>query len=476
MLKLRNRFGSRYMLLLMAAIGLLGLRPSPRQHALQQHAQSGYQALELGQYELAYQALESAVALEPGLGSLYSELARLALLSGDPLSARHYLEQAEIWGTSQTELICLSTLVEFWDSGLEGRQPPSLPDQNHCQSSLVIIIARVRQLVEENRWQLADDLIQVALAWEINNPAILADLGLLQSITNPDLASATLTQANQLGGQNDALTLGLIRAIEDSRPEADLAFTFAQVGQTLARFGRWHEAVWAFQHALLLESDYVEARAYLGLALDQIGEDGYPYLAAAESEYPNAALPHLFLGMHWSAQGELSRAQLELEIAARLDQTNPSIWAELGSAYAQQGMVAEARSAFIQAATLAPGEWEFWFLLAQFSLNFEIEIEDLALPAARNLITLDPSDPRSYDLLGYAHFLNGNMPLAERLLLKAISLHPGLASAHYHLGQLRRWQGRIEQSRSAFELALQLDPDGAVGELARRALGLPLEE
>jgi tetratricopeptide (TPR) repeat protein len=114
--------------------------------------------------------------------------------------------------------------------------------------------------------------------------------------------------------------------------------------------------------------------------------------------------------------------------------------------------------------------------LAQFSLNFEVEIADLGLPAARNLLTLDPADPRSYDLLGYAHFLNGNMLLAERLLLKSIALQPSLASAHYHLGQLRRWQGHFEQSQAAFELALQLDPDGAVGELARRALGLPLAE
>jgi tetratricopeptide (TPR) repeat protein len=463
-------------LLVAAGVLIIILRPSPVRHVIRQQVQTGYQALETGQTDLAFQSLRSAVMFEPGLGSLHPVIARLALLSGDPASARYHLEQARAWGRLPSELYCLEMAVDFWDSGLENQAPPALPEDDDCDSISPILDARIRNLMEEHRWQLAGELIQIALAWGQDDPDQLAELGLLQAITHPDQAVSSLTQINQQTRQNDPLTLGLIRAIEDSRPEANPAYTLAQVGQTLARFGRWHEAVWAFQHALELDSDYVEARAYLGLALDQIGEDGYPHLIAAERAYPNAALPHLFLGMHWSSGGDLDRAQLELEIAVRLDRTNPSIWAELGSAYAQQGLVAEARSAFIQAATLAPSEWKFWFLLAQFSLNFEVEIADLGLPAARNLLTLDPADPRSYDLLGYAHFLNGNMLLAERLLLKSIALQPSLASAHYHLGQLRRWQGHFEQSQAAFELALQLDPDGAVGELARRALGLPLAE
>jgi tetratricopeptide (TPR) repeat protein len=463
----------RYILLLVAGVLMLSLRPTPTQQVIRQNAQSGYRALEAGQTDQAYRALASAVMAEPGLGSLHLILARLALLTGNPKSAADHLQQAEAWGTPPSELFCITTVIELWDSGLEGMQPSSLPDGSDCEPAYLILKTRIRQLVEENQWQVADDLIQVSLAWELYDLAILTDLGVLQAIVDPDQAIDILTRANGPADLHDPVALGLIRAIEDSRPEANPAYTLAQVGQSLARFGMWQEAVWAFQHALEIDSEYVEARAYLGLALDQIGEDGYQHLAAAESAYPNAALPHLFLGMHWSSRGELSRAQLELEIAAGLERTNPSIWVELGSVYAQQGMVAEARSAFIQAVSLTPDEWEFWFLLAQFSLNLEIEIADLALPAARNLITLDPSDPRSYDLLGYAHFLNGNMQLAERLLLKSISLQPSLASAHYHLGQLRRWQGRAEQSQAAFELALQLDPQGPVGDLARRALGLP---
>jgi Flp pilus assembly protein TadD len=476
MVNLHKVFDARTILLMAAGLLMLTLRPSPMQHMVHQNAQTGFQALQTGQIELAYQALESAVSLEPGLASLHTDLARLALLLGDPISARDHLEQAQSWGASQPELNCLVAATLLWEASLEGRQPPSLSNENVCDSAFPILQTRIRQLVEENRWQLADDWIQTALAWELDDPTLLTEMGIMQAITNPDQAVRLLTQVTQLTDQNAPITLGLIRAIEDSRPEASPAFTLAQVGQTLARFGMWREAVWAFQHALELDTDYVEARAYLGLALDQIGEDGYQQLVAAESAYPNAALPHLFLGMHWSSRGELDQAQLELEIAAGLDRTNPSIWAELGSVYAQQGLVAEARTAFIQAAALEPGEWKFWFLLAQFSLNFEIEIADLGLPAARNLITLDPSEPRSYDLLGYAHFLNGNTQLAERLLLKAISLHPTFASAHYHLGQLRRWQGRLAQSRASFELALELDPGGPVGELARRALGLLQEE
>jgi tetratricopeptide (TPR) repeat protein len=475
MSKQRTSIDPRFVILVCTGLIMLALRPTATHQWARQQAHSGFQALESDQAAPALTAFEAAILAEPGLGALHVTTARLALLTDDLERARYHLDQAEAQGITHPDLICLGYVVDILDSSLEETESPIRPDED-CNSLIPILIDRTRQLMDASQWLAAHNLLEQALGWQPEDAQIVAELGLLQSISNPEQAIETLERANQLSGGSDALSLGLIRAIEDSRPSADRAFTLAQVGQALSRFGLWQEASWAFQRSLLLHPGYVEARAYLGLALDQIGQNGYEHLAEAESAYPNAALPHLFLGMHWSARGELSQAQLELEIAVGLDPENPSAWAELGSVYAQQGLVVEAKSAFIQAATLAPSEWEFWFLLAQFSLNLEIEIADLGIPAARNLISLDPDDPRSYDLLGYAHFLNGNIQLAERLLLESISLQPSLASAQYHLGQLRRWQGELAQSQAAFELALQLDPNGPIGELARRALGLPLTQ
>jgi Tfp pilus assembly protein PilF len=476
MIKLIRLRYADLLILIVAGLSLVILRPSPMHQVIWREAQAGYEALQAGQDTHALAAFENALEAEPALGPLHLTAARLSLQNHDLGNAGYHLDQYQLQDPSHPDLICFRMILELLDSEKDEPQPIESTSGVNCALFIPLAIDHARGLLSAGQWDSAARLLSHSLDFQADNFSTLTEISHLLAIADPLEAIDSLQQVGALFGQNDSISLGLIRAIEDSRPSTDLAFTLAQVGQTFARSGMWLEASWAFRQAIDLDPEYVEALAYYGLALDQLGGDGFEFLSAAEAAYPNASLPHVFLGMHWATRGELSRAQLELEIAVGLDQSNPSSWAELGSVYAQQGMVAEAREAFIQATARAPGEWKFWYLLAQFSTNLEIELAEIGIPAARNLVTLDPADPRSYDLLGYAHFLNGNLPLAERNLLHAITLQPSLASAQYHLGQLRRWQGDNERSRAAFQLALQLDPNGPIGNLARRALGLPLAE
>lgn len=465
----------RAWILLVVSLLLVVLRPTPDQLQVRQDARRGYQALQAGGAAQALSSFEAALAAEPALGFLHLTAARLALQVNDISRAGYHLAQAELIGISHPDQTCFRMILALLN--IEAIEPQLVEsmDGHRCEA-LTLVTEHARRLIAEGQWESASEILSQLLIIQAENPTPVREISLLMAITNPLNAVHALQQASELTGETDPLLMALIRAIENSRPSANLAFTLAQVGQTFARSGLWQEASWAFRQAIELEPEYVEAIAYYGLSLDQIGGDGLEYLSRAEAAFPGAALPHVFLGMHWSTRGELTRAQLELEIAVGLDRDDPSAWAELGSVYAQQGKVAEAKEAYIQAVTLAPSEWEFWYHLAQFSTNLEIEVADLGIPASRNLVSLGSSDPRSYDLLGYAHFLNGNLLLAERHLLHAISLDPTLASAQYHLGQLRRWQGDTVRSQAAFQLALQLDPQGPIGNLARRALGLPLTD
>jgi adenylate cyclase len=89
-------------------------------------------------------------------------------------------------------------------------------------------------------------------------------------------------------------------------------------------------------------------------------------------------------------------------------------------------------------------------------------------------------DPRSIDarvglakilitnlVQGWSSLFQQNSASAERLLLEALERDTSLAKAHATMGQLRRVQNRLTESRSEYEAAIALDPndDNAYGQL-----------
>jgi tetratricopeptide (TPR) repeat protein len=279
-----------------------------------------------------------------------------------------------------------------------------------------------------------------------------------------------LRAAELLASQGDARARAVRLAIQNASRRADPAFTLGAAGRALGEIGEWSLAAWAFEEALRLDPQTADARAYLGLALDQSGGDGLEQLLRAVEEAPESPLPHFFLGLHWRARGDAEQALEALTSAAELDPESPAIAAELAGALEDLGEMDEALAAFLHAANLAPDESGFWRLLADFSTRNEIQVTEVGLPAARNALALAPDDPAACDALAFAYFLAGDDALARRFIDRAVRLHPLRSSTQYHLGLLLLSQGEIPAARSALEWAALLDPDGPVGALARRTL------
>jgi hypothetical protein len=63
-----------------------------------------------------------------------------------------------------------------------------------------------------------------------------------------------------------------------------------------------------------------------------------------------------------------------------------------------------------------------------------------------------------------------NLTLADRFLWRAVEIKPLRPATHLHLGLLRRAQGDLYRAQVALEMALTLDPHGAVGQMAKRIL------
>ena len=294
-------------------------------------------------------------------------------------------------------------------------------------------------------------------------------LGWLFAVRAPELALSHLSLAAEL----DPLTADqddLLDVIEAARTAGDPAYTLAQVGQSLARTGRWSLAAEAFRNALAISPNYTEARAYLGLALDHIGEDGLEHLEQSATEAPASALPQVLLGRHWWSRGDPGRALEAFERAAELAPDDPLIAVDLGTAYATAGDLISAKASYIHAAELAPDDPFYWKRLSQFSLDHNIEVESLGLPAARQAMTLNPRDAGALDLLGFSHFSLGNMDLAGRFLGRSIQADGQSASSHYHLGLLNLVLGNLVAGRQSLQTAVLLDEQGRVGSLAQRSL------
>ena len=147
-------------------------------------------------------------------------------------------------------------------------------------------------------------------------------------------------------------------------------------------------AATAFENALVQDPEHTEARAYFGLALDRSGQNGLPQLELAVAQAPQAALPQMLLGKHWLIMGEPERAIKAYEQAAALAPDDPMLAIDLGAAYAAAGDLPSAKSAFQYATNLDPDDPALWSLFAQFSLDYEIELNEIGLPAARRAVVL----------------------------------------------------------------------------------------
>jgi tetratricopeptide (TPR) repeat protein len=427
-------------------------------------------ALSAGRLDSALEYIEDAIYFDPALHHIHLRAAEIALTADKPQAAlSHFLAAPEdADGSSYGKCLHAQIRLALGDALSAADAWSDAPvDCPGYKKYLYDLADRYRS---EGSVQALKEVLEKLV---INDPADIAahlSLAILTAVIDPEVSLSLLRQTNELVHSDNDLVADLIRAIENARLENESAYTFAQVGQILATYGEWDYAIWAFQEAIALYPDYLEARAYLGLALDQAGQDGLEELKGVVSDIPNAALPRIFLAMHWQKTGNFEEARLELSIAARLDPTNPAIAAELGKAYTALGDVESAKDAFLLATQLAPQDPNFWMLLANFSVMNEIEVNSLGLPAARNSVALAPNNPATLDTLGYAHLVLGNLRLAERILWRAVELQPRRAWTHYHVGLLRSVQGDGGRARSAWQLATLLDPDGPAGELAQRAL------
>jgi tetratricopeptide (TPR) repeat protein len=432
--------------------------------------QSAASALEQDDLSGALESIKQVLAFDPTLATLQIRAAEVAMTGGDPDGALEHLAAAAQLLPGESRIACMRGLALHMLGDTLGAVHAWEEATEPCPQPEAALDRRAAVLSEMGEIASARDTLEEFVRRNPNSSDAHLQLGLLLATQSPEDALVHLQLTQEFASGGHALAQSLFQAIEEARAPEGPALQLAAVGQVLIEYEEWHLAELAFRNAITLEPGYAEARAYLGFAMDKQGKDGLEELQAAVSGAPDTALPHALLGMHWLELGQAQDAIQELQTAMSLDPENPAYAAQLGAAHTLVGDMIAAEDAYRFATDLDPQAAEFWLLLALFSLDNGIEVQELGLPAARNAVVLQPDDPAALDALAHAHLILTNLPLAERLLWRSLSLDDMRAATQFHLGLLRLMQGDKARAAAALELALLLEPEGPIGLLARKTL------
>jgi tetratricopeptide (TPR) repeat protein len=306
-----------------------------------------------------------------------------------------------------------------------------------------------------------------------HHPATAAaahELALLLAATNPEAALPYLEQASILDPNLDEQLAELKQVINTARFEEQPAYTLLASGRALGNLDEWNLANLAFQQATELRADYAEAWAYLGYAQERLGKDGGSALQKALGLDPQSLAANLFFAMHFTQTDNPAMALIYLHNAARIKPNMAEIQLEIGNVLVSLGDLPGAQRHYERALSLAGTDANIWRTTAELAILYNIEVRDLALPAARQALLLAPKDAAALDTLGRVYFVLGDPLSARRFFLRALQQDPGYAPAHLHLGMVLILQGDKLAAQDRFRLVLTLVPDTSLAEQAKRLL------
>ncbi|MEN8241202.1 MAG: tetratricopeptide repeat protein [Chloroflexota bacterium] len=308
--------------------------------------------------------------------------------------------------------------------------------------------------------------------WEATLSADLSDaganyqLGLLYSISEPEKAEQYFTAA--LAG--DPNLSPRIARIRDASRVGELsenpAYRLTLLGQALGALGEWDLAHRALELAVETDPAYAEAWAYLGEAQQHLGEDAVKALTTALELDPQSYSANLLMALYWRRNDQPGEALPLLLTAAEQDPNNLTLKEDIAHTYAEAGELETSLTLLQEIIDKNPELSASWQMLARLCLTYDLKIDEVGLPAARQAVLLAEDDPGALLLLGRAYFQTGNLSLAIRFFNQASTLDPASPDPHYYLGLLYLNQGSSESAQAELSLAYQLAPTEVIGQQA----------
>lgn len=455
-------------------IPLLGL--SSRPHSVERYLQEGKLAESQDSYLSASLNLSKAANFFSWRAELWEMAGIMALKAGEHESAIRYLDNAFAAGSlsPQTPLALgdayfenedTANAIPVWQSALEAGADPVEVFQRFANAHL-----KARDYLAA-----AQDL-NALLAIRPDDGNLQYQLGLLMAAIQPASALPYLQQAAILDSQLAGPAQKIRRSINTASFSDEPAYTLLAAGRALASVEEWELAVEAFRQATLVRPDYSEAWAFLGEARQHIpsaGEEDSRGLIELEEALrldPKSIAANTFIALYWQRREQPELALEYLKTAAQLDPSNPAFPAEVGNIFSEMGDLPAAQAAYQKAIDLAPKDPLYWRVMAEFAIRHQIQLRELALPAAEQAVQLNGSDPGSLIVLGNTYYLLEEYEKAEQYLLESLEIDPKSAPAHLHLGMNYLLQGDVGLAAQELEQARALAPETAISDKVDRLL------
>jgi len=459
-------------LILLAVIGLIVTPPVLTGYAELKQAQSTADHV---QKALHY---ERAARLLLWRKELWGQAGEALYLSGNSSYSIPFLEKArkaealsgfgwDILAHSYWKAGDHETALDIWENGLETH-----PQYFEFYSRLGMAYREKGDFAAER------DAIESWLAHEAEAKAYLDYLGTtsapfhyrfgqLLAASNPDRALEEFIITASLDPEYDSVVETMRTSLNLASLESDESSKSVIIGRGLGLVGEWPLAVEAFRQAVAADGKNAEAWAWLGEAEQQLGRDGRAELDKALSLERTNPIVRSLRGLYWMRQDRGDQALAEYLLAGEYDPGNPAWQISIGDAYAIRGDLQSALLAYLRATEMNPTDAELWLLLAEFSTRYNLQVEDVGLPAAQKAVELSGEDPQALDMLGWSLALLERYDEAQEALDQALRLNPELAPAHLHLGILAMQTDDWETAREHLQQARDLDVNGLIGEQAQ---------
>jgi tetratricopeptide (TPR) repeat protein len=199
---------------------------------------------------------------------------------------------------------------------------------------------------------------------------------------------------------------------------------------------------------------------------------GLRVVAPSAERFADDYRVHRYVGMLFALAGARDSAIAYLRAALELNQDDADAWSELAQVLATARDYGASDEAFERAIAVDPENaatlHRFAHVLAERATNL-----DRALELVRIALEIEPENEAYLGTRGLIHFKRDELDAALEYLNRAIAAGGATATMYEYLGDVRAARGELEEARSSYAAALQIEP--ARVDIRRKlgALGMP---
>ncbi len=460
--------------ILVVGICLLALQDA-RLLAVPQNIIRGNQSLDKDDPIQAISDFRAALAAQPADAYLVQRLLDSAIAAKRPDMAAIFLHQLTSnygWNSalyrSAANILTQQAEPEqasfYWRASLNG-----------TKDDIPALKSLAADAINTQDWATATEMLTRLVNVDPTDTKSTYNLGLLLLPTDQKTALTYLERIST-DPQSKADIVTIRAAIQ--RAGTNPAELQMQIGLTLIGLQAWPYAEHALSLALDQGSNAPATLAFLGVAQDQQGRDGWPAINRAYNAAPQDGMVNYAVALHWQLLSDLPKALTALTRAEAAQPNNPAIAAEIGHIYQIQGSLDNAAIWLNTAVVLAPENVGFRALLAKFYAVTQYDLGSAGLDSIHRIADQYPKVADAHTSLGWALYSKGQFEQARAEFQNALRLDAGDIRGHYYMAIIQEHDGDKESAIDSYLFVYRAPGDNPFKDMAGQALkrlGIPVD-